>query len=740
MRRIVFILFLLLILVMLTACSTVVAVPEEEPLPTLFPTHTPQVDLEAAQRVSLAYLDAWQRQDFGTMYSLLTFSSQDIITLEEFRAIYEDAQNTITMRSLTFAGRGFARMGSRMAQLVYDVTFNTNILGTFSDTNRTLTVLIDPQFGDWRVAWSTGDIFPEMANGARLEFTSQTPSRANIYDRNGVVLADNNQVYVTVQVIPQNIPEYDACVTALADSLNVSSERIEQIFDAGQPDWIIDVGQIEPAIYTARNAELDKTCAANFVSFPIRSYTDGDLAPHIVGHVGYPTAEELPEIIRQGFNAETMIGRAGVERSWNDILNGIPGGTLSLVSSSGERLRILAEAAPQSSQSIWLTIDTRLQAYVQQALRDAYEGNNTYIGDQPAWGATSPGASAIVFEVNTGEVLAMVSHPDYDANAFTPFPLMGREAAADEQQRVINDSRTPMLNRPAQGAYPSGSVFKVVDAVAIQDSGIYDAAQDYYCSGFWEHEDDYRTDWIAGGHGRVTTRSALAQSCNPFFYETGFLLNQADPNLLPSYARRMGLGNLTGIDDVSEAAGLIHDPQIIREQYGRAWTYSDAVNLSIGQGEVQVTPLQMVRMYAGIANGGALMRPHLVREHGILSERTFVAEPDIMSSFDVAPEALDLVRQGLCDVTVQRYGTAWHIFNLPNESPMMDLGVCAKTGTAQAPGANALPHSWFAAYAPAGAPEIAVVVMVENAGDGSAVAAPITKFIMEYYFFLMDEE
>ena len=209
-------------------------------------------------------------------------------------------------------------------------------------------------------------------------------------------------------------------------------------------------------------------------------------------------------------------------------------------------------------------------------------------------------------------------------------------------------------------------------------------------------------------------------------------MNNVDPFLLPTYARRLGLGAPTGLTDIEEASGGIPDPDTIRTTTGLPWTFSFAVNLSIGQGEVQVTPLQMVRMYAGVANGGDLLRPRLVRETGILDQRRFVAEPDVMSTFDLQPGVLDVVQQGMCDVTSTRSGTAEHIFR---NSPLQNLGVCGKTGTAQAPGETAAPHSWFIAYAPADEPQIATVVMIENSGDGSAIAAPLTRRIMEYYFF-----
>jgi penicillin-binding protein 2 len=720
-----------------TACLPQTAAPEDIALPTLYPTLTAPIELEDAVRVGIAYLDAWQRQDFDIMYSLLSFNSQELIAPSDFEALYTESQNEMTFDRLSFQIMSAARMGSApMVQMVYDVRFETTILGDFDDTDRTLTIIRDPRTDDWRVAWSAGDIFAEMANGARLDFAPQVPSRANIYDRNGDVLADMNISYVIINVVQRRAPNWSACVATLAEALDSTPTRVTDRLNRVPPDWVMTAGVIDQATYRTYETDLNDHCDPTYDSQPVRRYMT-DAMSHILGHIGYPTAEQLDDLIRQGFNAETMIGQAGIERSWNETLSGTPGGRLSIVGTDGSRLRVLAEAPSQISESIWLTIDRSLQEYIADALAETYAQSR----DAGGWGTTSPGASVVMMDVNTGEILAMVSYPTYDNDALNPFPAIGRATAQDIIADINADDRRPLLNRPAQGVYPTGSIFKVVDSVAALDSGMYETEQDYYCNGTWTYEDDTRYDWWGPGHGRVTTRSALRQSCNPFYYEIGFRMNNIDPFLLPEYARRMGLGQRTGLDELSEASGLIPDPDLIRVNYGRPWTYSDAVNLAIGQGEMGATPLQITRMYAAIANGGLLMEPHLVRERGILNERTITAEPVISSRFDVQARALDEVRQGLCEVVASREGTtggtAWHIFHRP-DSPLLDIGVCGKTGTAQT-GRPDPEHSWFAAYAPARAPEVAIVVMVENSGDGSAVAAPITKRILEYYFFLRDD-
>lgn len=729
--------------VILAGCAAGGAAPVQEVLiPTLIPSPTAEIDLDAAERAAISFLDAWQRQDFPSMYALLSFASQETVSPDDFRIAYQNAQNTATIVSLTFQPRSILRNG-RVVQLYYDVAFETNILGSFSDMGRTLNIIFDAQVEDWRIAWSVSDIFLEMGRGARLEFDSRVPSRANIYDRDGLVLADMNGLIAEVYIVQEKAPDWETCYQSLIDAVGVSPQRLDALIANAQPNWVVSIGTLEPAAYRQNRQRLEDECNATFDSMPIRRYKPtGSVMPHILGYVGYPTPEEIPEITRLGFNSETILGRAGVERSWDETLRGNPGGSLSLIGPDGTRLRFLADAASQIPESIWLTVDTDLQNFVLEVIGRAYLENRVAANGNPSWGRVSPGASAVVMDVNTGEILAMASYPFFDNNAYTPFPAIGREVANLHQQEIAEDPRLPQLNRATQGIYPSGSIFKVIDAIAVLDSGLYEEDQTYYCGGTWQYENDLRFDWLPGGHGSETTQSAIAHSCNPFFYQTGFALNERDPYLLPNYARRMGLGQPTGLVDLAEAAGTITDPDIIRVDYGRTWTYSDAVNMAIGQGEVEVTPLQIVRMYAAIANGGTLYRPQIVRERGILDQRTFLAEPDPMSYFEVSQESLDIVRAGMCDVTQLRNGTAAHIFDPAGQarSPLQDYrgGVCGKTGTAQSPRPGAAPHSWFAAYAPADEPEIAVVVMVENAGDGSAVAAPLTKQIMEYYFFLRE--
>ncbi|MBZ0277369.1 MAG: penicillin-binding protein 2, partial [Anaerolineae bacterium] len=322
-----------------------------------------------------------------------------------------------------------------------------------------------------------------------------------------------------------------------------------------------------------------------------------------------------------------------------------------------------------------------------------------------------------------------------DNNIFTPFPAGGRHAADQLLEALQNDPRRPQLNRVTQGLYPLGSVMKTVSAVAAADSGVYALDQRFTCSGIWAREDNFvRTDWKPDGHGTLTLAGALTQSCNPYFWELSYHMNQADPHLLPDYMHRFGFGGLTGMTDLPESPGFIPDPDWKFTNLGLPWTISDSANIVIGQGEVQVTPLQVVRWFAALANGGIFYRPQLVQKAGILGEApSYTLQPEALARVNLRDGVLDTVRQGLCDVTTSRAGTAEYQFR---NSELQTIGVCGKTGTAQdGSSASANSHAWFAAYAPRENPQVAIVVIVENSGEGSAVAAPIVRDILQYYFF-----
>ena len=384
----------------------------------------------------------------------------------------------------------------------------------------------------------------------------------------------------------------------------------------------------------------------------------------------------------------------------------------------------MARTTSEPPESVWLTLDTDLQAAITKIFSDYYKAG------KDGWAAASKGAAAVIIDVNTGAILAMVSYPTYDANVFAPFPSMGKVVSAQLIEQLQNDPNRPLLNRAAQGLYPLGSVMKTVSAVAVTNSGVYALDQKYTCTGVW-NRDITRYDWYAPGHGTQTLAQAITHSCNPYFYEVGYQMDQHDPYALPSYMRRAGFGAPTGLTDIEEEAGFIPDPDWKRRSLGIDWTFSDAVNIAIGQGEVQVTPLQVARWFAAIANGGILYQPQLVEKAGILGEApTFVNTPDAMADMNINPDVWGVLREGMCNVTRARDGTAE--FQFRDYPDLQQIGVCGKTGTAQDDPRPT--HAWFAAYAPMDKPQVAIAVVVENGGEGSGIAAPIVRDILRYYF------
>lgn len=718
----------LAVLLLLTACQPTVE-QSVEPLPTIFPSPTPpQFTLDEAERSARAFLSAWENSDYVSMHSLTNFQSRDATPLNEFTAFYENAEETMTLIRVRVQARAISRDPSvpRVAVMTYDAVFETELVGTFSDSNRELTLVYDDRDGAWRVAWSPADLFAEMRQGANLRLITTPVNRANIYDRNGVVLAmQDDRLIVTVNVVRRSIRDEAACLEVLSEAANLPVDVMSARLNNTPPDWVNEIALIESQAYTEHVSALEDECAATFGNKSARRYLHGSLMPQILGSVGYVNPDEVATIVALGFPQDAILGRSGIERTWDSVLRGKPRAELVLEQNNGTRLRLLTGTPSQEAQALWLTIDTGLQ----QAVLDLV--SNAYAENAETWGRTSKGGAAIVMDVRTGEILAMVSYPTYDGNAFAPYPSIGRQAAIDIIEKTGTDPRLPLLNRATQGRYPSGSTMKIGVSLAVAESGVYSTNTRFSCSGSWTRNDITRTDWLASGHGTLDLAGAITNSCNPYYYEAGYQMNLADPFLMPTMLRHFGLGEPTGLTDIPEDSGSIGDPDSYRIKTGLQWSFVDAVSMAIGQGEVEVTPLQMLRLTAAVANGGDLWRPYLVQKAGLFDDFSYVAAPEALGNLDVRPEVLATVRKGMCDVTTAWTGTATHIFV---DSPLLNLGVCGKTGTAQNLIRNTT-HAWFVGYAPKDEPEIAVVVMIEDAGEGSAVAAPLVRDIMEYYFF-----
>ncbi len=670
-----------------------------------------------------AFYRAWEANDYVGMYSLLSPTSQARVSQADFVARYEDTMQTAGVQNVSIQPQAMVQNGPS-AEFTVQVTLDTTIVGSII---RDYTVPLVYDDGRWGIEWREGLILPELDGGNRLVMETETPARAGIYDRNGLALAYQGKA-VSLGVIPGEIVDEPALLAALSPVLEKSPEAIQALYANAQPDWYVPVGDVAEEVMQQHVLELQPFIGQGLATpeaRPTRLYTAEGVAPHIVGYTGYIPAEEIEAYQAQGYLGDELVGRTGIEAWGESYLRGQQGGHLYVVGPNNEFVTTLAERAPEQARSIYTTIDRDFQAAVEQALAEAIE---TY--------PTAQNGAIVVMDVNTGAIRAMASYPTYSPDIFDAV----RPNASAELTAVLNDPGQPLLNRAAQGAYPAGSIFKLITYTAGLNSGLFTADTLYSSTGVWTRlgESLTKTDWLDGGHGTIPLKQAIVVSCNSCFYEVGYQIDGLDPMLFPETARAFGMGQETDIVGINESAGLIPDPDWKLETIGEGWSTGDAVNMAIGQGYVQVTPLQIVRMMAAFANGGTIYRPTLIDRIGAAGsapEEPLPAEVDGLIPLD--EQQIAIVQQSLRDVASGSWGTATHQFvNLA-------VPVAGKTGTAEAPPNDS--HAWFAGYAPAlpytaedgtliNNPEIAVAVIVENAGEGSAVAAPIFRRVIELYY------
>jgi len=690
--------------------------------------------LADAQQVAGDFLNAWTADRFDLMYQLLHVKSQGVTTQADFQSAYQDAATTMTLQpgGLHYRFTG-AITQSDQAQLGYDVSFQTKLFGTFTDPARVLH--LQATADGWRVAWSADDILAGMGSGAALYTRTTTPNRGNIYDRNGLVLADQNGRQIEVTLLTDKYPTGSppACFSALASIFPArTADRLSQLYAqyTGRSQAYV-IGVLSPAQFTADKATLEAVCHVQYQSLAAREYPQSGLAPHVVGYVGHIPADQVNAWAAKGYSPDAIIGLAGVEGAFESTLAGQGAATLVL-RQNGQDLRTIANNPGQPAQSVYLTFDAALQGKVRDTLAEAFQSKSSYF-------ATANGGAAIVMDVHTGEILALASYPDFNENALIPnSPLPNASAAASA---LLSNPRKPTLNRVTQGVYPLGSVFKIVTMAAAAESGQFAMNTLYTCNGVWNGSaigDRFRTDWIyhqsPGSHGTITLQQALTGSCDIYFWHVGWTLNGVDPNIIPKIAGQMGFGAPTGIQGLAEAAGSVPDPATYPQTQGKNWTGSDALDLAIGQGTLLVTPLQVARMVAAVANDGTLYQPIIVRQIGLVGQPSAIAKPIPSAQLGFQPGVLAGIRQAMCSVTTNKtIGTATFVFT---QFDFSKVAVCGKTGTAESGQLN--PHAWFAAFAgkTAADPEIAVVAIVENSYEGSYVAAPIVRRIIENYYNL----
>lgn len=668
----------------------------------------------APQSIMATFLDAWQKDDYATMYSLISQDSQKAISAEDFSTRYTSAMAALTLKELTYETGPDSYIPSPAA-FKFKVTFKTRLSGDFT---REISAPLNLENGQWRIAWDDGLIMPELKGGNHLQMDFNVPARGIISDRNNQPLMAQTDV-MALGVIPAQInPDTEGALLAeLSRITGLFPGNISAMYnDKRTVDWYVAVG--EAPLADVRYGLLSGLGGVAMAQYNSRFYFLGGIAPHTVGYVSAVPKEQLDQYLRNGYSPAARVGQKGIEKWGEEYLAGKTGGTLYVIGPAPDNkvISTLGQSESKPSSSITLTLDENLQVQAQKAI-------------------TGFRGSIVVLERNTGRILAMVSSPKYDPNLFEPNNTNSGYALGG----LLGDTDTPLLDRSVQGQYPLGSVFKVITFSAALESGTYTPQSPYTCGyHFTELADRTLDDWtwdhfknelaLTGEgttqpSGDLDLTGALMRSCNPYFWHIGKdLYDQGRVTAIADMARGFGLGSKTGIEQLDEVAGTIINPP----------TVLDAVNQSIGQGDVLVTPLQVADFMAAIGNGGTLYRPQIIEKiTGSDGVETNKFDKIVRGVLPMKPETLQALQTAMLAVIRNRRGTAYNRF-----ANLTTVPIYGKTGTAES--STGIPHAWFAGYTDAqnpDLPDIAIAVVAENAGEGSAIAAPIFKRIVETYFF-----
>lgn len=530
-------------------------------------------------------------------------------------------------------------------------------------------------------------------------------SRGAIFDRSGVCLVDNRPSYgIAVYIEELRRPgRWENTVEAVEELLDRLAAVLQRERQVGRDDirnhirlrlplpflaWE-DVGQ-ETLARWAENA--GGFPGVDIYVSPVRTNHLGGLAAHVLGYVGRAQPRQDPERPYHFYLAEKE-GKTGVEYSFNEMLSGIPGGRLIRVDASGYRHEESAEREPLPGRDLTLTLDARMQSVVEKAL----EGQR---------------GAGVLLDPRNGDVLAMASSPGFDPNVFAP-------AVSDATWRELNrDPGKPLFNRAVSGAYPPGSTFKPLVGIAALEAGHLPLETAFDCTGAFALGGTVFRCWRRTGHGPLKLRKALEQSCNVYFYHAAL---RSGYEAVRATADAANFGRRTGIALAYESRGLVPDDAWKRRVLNDAWRGGDTCNVSIGQGALLATPLQMALFTAQIANGGILFRPRIVRA----GRRS---DGDVLRRQNWSEQTLAVVRAGMRDVVEEDTGTG-------KRARIPAAAVGGKTGTAEyGPQARRKKHAWMIAFAPFDSPRYALALVLEDAVSGGISAAPRVREILSGLF------
>ena len=567
----------------------------------------------------------------------------------------------------------------------------------------------------WKVQILDHEKFSGLAEANRIRQRPLAAPRGLIRDRTGEILADNGASF-KVSFIRENVTDMEASLSKVGRLLEIEGKtlraRIEQYRDLQPFEPIVIQDGLSPrdvAPIESRRLEFPELVVD---AEPRRFYPHGSLAAHVLGYLQERTPEEIRAEPDRAARAGEMVGKTGVERQYDDILEGEDGKIFEVVDSLGRVRDIKARDNPVQGGEVRLTLDYRLQAKAEEAL----EGREGVV---------------VALDPESGEILALASFPTFDPNRFiTRF-------TPDEWSQLTNDPLSPLENRAIRGLYAPGSIFKLVMSLGGLDSGLVTPDTSVYCNGSTQIYGAVRHCWFAPGHGSMNLADAIKNSCNIYFYTLG---RRMGIDMIATAAGRLGLGRRTRVDLAGEKEGLVPSSEWKMRTLKTAWYPGETISVAIGQGQLQVTPLQVAALTAMIAKRGQRKRPHLFLS-APAGGKGVPADDDGGAAAAVAelpfkPSAYESVIAGMWR-SVNEGGTG-------RGAIVEGMDVCGKTGSTQVvsrenaerlslAGRAIKTHSWFTGFAPRDNPRIVVTVLVEYGGGGGATAAPLAGRIFELF-------
>lgn len=537
--------------------------------------------------------------------------------------------------------------------------------------------------------------YQQLAEENSIRLINTSAQRGRIYDRDGRALVKDIFSF-DVSVIPQEIKDKDKMFIWLSEISQLPKDDILRNYRRNYKNPFMPVNLI---------SRIDKKLAIkveeNRLRFPgmlvtpdyKRSYIYDDFASHILGYIG-PLAEgRLSRLRKYGIKTEEIGGKYGIEKFYDMYLKGISGGMQIEVDNLGRQLRVLGLREASKGKNIFLTIDYELQRFIEELLEQ------------------NKGAITIL-NPNTGEILAMSSFPDFNPNLFIN-PRTENESL--ELSRLLTSRDAPFLNRNIRGLYPAGSIFKLIMAIGALDSGLININTRFNCEGYIKLGGRKFRCWLEREHGNLNLVQAIARSCNVFFYKLGLKLGVDN---IYNYAKKLGLGDLTNIDLPIESVGIVPNESWKGKFLNENWYKGDTLNISIGQGYLLVTPLQILRAVSAIANGGYLIQPYLVKriEDVNVSRHTMIP-------VGIDKKILDIVKRGMLEAVSTSQGTG-------RRAEVEGVRLCGKTATVQTSRGES--HALFVGFTPMERSEYVFIVLLEHAGKGGFKAADFASKIVEF--------